>query len=237
MKKIHAVVAVVMSAILALSLTACGTQAVTPEPAPQPTVEASAEVEPAPEPVKEPEVEASSEEPEMVEEPTEEPATEEATEEPEEAEEPEEVDPMEALMESNMGKYISDGEFDIEQFAGDAGASFWAVTSYSFALIYDDWFVQAGNGDSHPDIGYVTIGKWDESNPGRHNLCTYSYLFASGGDINISDEAKSINVPVECIIHLKDIVDFVDENGVDVAPDVSGTDFKPCDPMDETIQY
>lgn len=240
MKKIRTIVAVVMSTVLVLSLTACGAQAVTSEPAPQPAVEASAEVEvtePAPEPIKEPEVEEPSEEP-IVEEPSEEPEDEAPSEEPEEPEEPEEVDPMEALMESNMGEYISDGAFDADKFSKDTGASFWWLGSYSLLIGYgDDMFIQIGNGDKHPELGYIAIGNWDETNSERGNLCTYSFLFPSGNDITITGDVNEISVPVNCMIYLEDVASSIKENGVDIAPDVPGTDFRPCDPMDESIQY
>ncbi len=236
------VFAVIMSAILALSLTACGAVTVTtaqsePQPAAEvetPTPTPVEEPEVTPEPTKEPEVE------EVVEEPaTEEPATEEVA--TEESEVPAvEVTPMDALLNSNMSEYISDGVFDVEKFAQDTGAPFWFVGSNDdgsggcLALIYGNWLIQSGNGDKHPETSYVAIGVWDETDSERANSLTYSYIFPHEEAIGIGE---GISVPVECVIHLQDVFDSTSKNGPEVAPEVVGTDFKPCDPIDETIQY
>ncbi len=226
------VLAVFISAILALSLTACGTVTVTTaQPEPQP----AAEVEtPTPEPTEEPKEE-------VVEEPsTEEPATEEVATEESANEEPEaptiEMTPMDALLNSNMGEYISDGVFDDVKFGNDTGASEVRIGKLSSTFIYGDWFIQTGNsGDSHPNTSYTVVGLIVDG----HINCKYSYLFSREDAIYIAgvDESSGIYVPVECIIHLKDIFDSVSKNGLNVAPDAVGTDFRPCDPMDETIQY
>lgn len=223
--------AITMSVFLAFSVTACGTAAEQSQPVDDtPTIaEVAAEMEAAAEETEA--VEAAAETEAVVEEP-EETETEELVEETETevAETETEVDPMEALLESNMGSYVSDGNFDTDIFGKDAGASARDIGNYSFTLLYDNWFIQAGNEANYPDIGYIAIGNWDGSNV----TATYSYLFPSGNDVSVNGE---ITVPVECIIHLQDIISYVKENGPNVAPDVPGTDFHPCDPADETIQY
>lgn len=230
------VLAVFISAILALSLTACGTVTVTTaQPEPQP----AAEVEtPTPTPVEEPEVTPEpTEEPkeEVVEEPV---ADESATEEvaTEETEVP--MTPMDALLNSNMSEYISeDGVFDLKKFCDDdSRTAGWAVTEEgTFALIYTDgWFIESGEQDG---VGFVAVGDWDFNATDRANFYTYSYTFSEGDDVEVSDGSVKICVPAECVIHLADIVSFASENGVKVAPDTVGTEFKSCEPEDATTQY
>ena len=236
MKKIK-VVAVVLSAVMAFSLMACGTSTAT-EPAPQPAAEvkpAPVEVtEPAPEPKEEPMVEAPTEEPATEEVASEEPATEEPTEEPE-------VDPMEALLASNMGEYVSDGVFDAEKFMKDTGASYWWLGAYddpvygNLVFGYEDWFIQLGSDQGNPDINFIMLGDgdWLSESPSR----AYSFVFPSGNNITIKDEQTDITVSAECVTYLQDIFSFISENGLDMASDIPGTDFKPCNPEDETEQY
>ena len=145
-----------------------------------------------------------------------------------------EVDPMEALLESNMGSYISDGVFDFEKFAEDTGSSGWGVSDYSFIIIYNNWYIQAGNNDLNLSDSYVSVGNWEESDTERSNFNTYSYIFPTGSEIKVGDTA----VPAECIIHLQDVLSSVKENGgPDVAPSAPGTNFKPCDATDVSTQY
>lgn len=232
------VFAVIMSAILALSLTACGAVTVTTaQSEPQP----AAEVEtPTPTPV---------EEPEVTPEPTKEPEVEEVVKEPvaEEpetiVEEPKEMTPMEALLDSNMSEYITDGVFDADKFAKDTGASFWWFGTYDNPIYgnlifgYGEWFIQLGSDEDHPDINFVATGNEDESNVDRPDLLAYSYIFPSSSEVIIRDEDEEFAVSTECIIHLQDIFNLVSKNGVDATPNVLGTNFKPCDSADETIQY
>ena len=187
-----------------------------------------------PEPTEEPKEEVEEVVPE-------EPATEEVATEESVNEEPEaptvEMTPMDALLNSNMSAYISDGVFDDTKFGKDTNASEVRIGKRSSAFIYENGFIQIGNDGDHPDIGYIVVGTDFSGNDVNGKY--YSYLFPSGNDISIAgvDGTDGISVPVECIIHLQDIFDSISKNGLDVAPDAVGTDFRPCDPMDETIQY
>lgn len=241
------VFAVIMSAILALSLTACGAVTVTTaQPEPQPAAEVETptptpveEPEVTPEPTKEPEVE------EVVEEPaTEEPEVEESTEELEiTVEEPKEMTPMEALLNSNMSEYISDVVFDANKFAKDTEAPNWWLGAYdnpiygNLVLCYKDWYIQLGSDEERPDTNFIMVGTGDWLSGSFSDDIVYSYIFSSGNDVVIKDEKTEIAVSAECIIHLKDICDSVSKNGLSLAPDAVGTDFKLCDRNDYSIQY
>lgn len=225
--------AIILSGIMTLSFAACGSSS---EAASQPLADEEKSVvtegtETVAESVVAP---AETEEPKEAE--TEIAATEEVeTEAATETEtETEEIDPMEALLDSNMGGYISDGEFDVEKFANDTGASWWAIGDHSFIHVYGDWFIQAGKDNENQDISFIIIGNWDDNNTDRGNLNTYSYIFPSGDDISVGGK---ITIPVESVIHLYDVFLSTSEKGPNAAPDVPGTDFRACDPVDERIQY
>ncbi|MBR2864257.1 hypothetical protein IKE88_01765 [Candidatus Saccharibacteria bacterium] len=227
MKKIM----ILLSAILALSLTACNINVKTTQAESQPSAEAEAPAteevaEPTPTPEPEPEI-IVVEEPEPTPAPTPEP-----TPEPTPTPEPEPVEPIDILLNSNMASYISDGAFDVEKFAQDTGSTFWGIGKYTFILVYGDWFIQGGNDDLHPDVSELIIGEWVDSAE-EANLCTYSYIFPISEEVKVGE----LVVPIECVLHLQDVFDAVSKTGPNVAPDAVGTDFKPCDATDATIQH
>lgn len=236
MKKVK-VFSIILSALMAFSLVGCNIAVATPQTESQPApaaveTPAPAEIaEPTPEPTKEPTPEPTKE-PEI-----EEPTVEETeTDAPTEEAPVEEFDPMSGLLGSNMGRYISDETFNDVEFGKDTGASDVRVGKNSITFIYGDWFIQTGNsGDSHPDISYTVVGLIVD---GKID-CKFSNLFPRENEVNIlgANEGDIIPVPVECIIHLRDVFDSVSTNGIDVAPNALGTNFKPCDSKDETIQY
>lgn len=233
MKKVFSIL---LSVVLAFSLVGCNIAVATPQTNSQPAaVETPAPTEvaePTPEPTKEPTPEPTRE-PEVEEAPVEETEAETSTEEAP----VEEFDPMNGLLGSNMGRYVSDGVFDLKKFCDDdAKTAGWAVTEEgTFALVYKDgWFIESGEENN---IGFVAIGDWDFETTERANFYTYSYTFPEGDDVKVSDGDLTISVPVECIIHLQDIVSFTSGNGPKVSPDALGTNFKPCDPEHATIQH
>lgn len=238
MKKVK-VFSIILSALMAFSLVGCNIAVATPQTESQPApaaveTPAPAEIaEPTPEPTKEPTPEPTKE-PEIEEAPIEETEAETSTEETP----VEEFNPMNGLLGSNMGRYVSDdGVFNLKQFCDDdTNTAGWAVTEDgTFALIYKDgWFIESGEENN---TGFVAIGDWDFNTTGRANFYTYSYTFPEADEVTVSDGDITITVPVECVIHLQDIISFTSGNGPKVAPDALGTNFKPCDPEHATTQH
>ncbi len=94
-------------------------------------------------------------------------------------------------------------------------------------------YVSDGVFDAEKFMKDTGASYWLSESPSR----TYSFVFPSGNNITIKDEQTDITVSAECITHLQDIFSFISENGLDMASDIPGTDFKPCNPEDETEQY
>ncbi|MCR4642765.1 MAG: hypothetical protein K5697_12155 [Lachnospiraceae bacterium] len=136
---------------------------------------------------------------------------------------------------SEIDKYIKDGVFDVELFANDTGASEWHSGDNSFIMIYNGTvFVQSDTEATLPGISGIIIGIWDTSRTDYWNVCTHSFLLDTGDTINTS---IGVAMSKTALGFLPETVGFVKANGVDTVPDVEGTNFKPCDPNDETIQY
>ena len=239
---------------LLVALVGCGnnTAGATAEPAPAPKEEVveepvvelevpetpETEIVEVSEPEKptEPEVSKKEEESTPEEPAPEEPAKEEST--PEEIVEEPEPTIDELIAQSAVGEYIVDGRFNFTQYGYAAGASDVKNGKVSFLYIFGNQYimVQVGTDDGDPNTSCVSIGNWDTNDSRRWNLATYSYLFDTGE--TMPTEVDGLTVAKQSLMVLPSLIDWLKTNQTaDVAPQVSGADFRPCDKYDDITQH
>lgn len=240
MKKMRKHVAFLLSVLMSLSLMACGSTSATTDSAPaqvdEPKVEVEVEAQKeesvTAEPVEEVKVdESSTVTTEETDTPEEEPVIEEPVEE-----EPEPPTFDQLIQENEAGSYVNDGVFDIKAYGTATNAEVY-ITKNDFAYVYDnDWYVQAGANPDYPGMSFITIGDWDSSGKyDRWNVATYSYIFEFGEGM---DTTGGFSVSKEILAYLPSIITAMKANpDPTVAPDVSGTVFKPCEYNDAFVQH
>lgn len=260
MKKL---VTIVLSAIMVLALAACesndtSAESTSAQITSEPITVASTQIdetEATPvatvEPTTTPEVtKAPTETPDATEAPTESPAptqapteTPAATEAPTEQQQPTEQ-PAEqqqptgggSFSDSTVNACITNGLFDINEYAYQIGAETLYVQNSDFCMVFNrTWFIQAGSDADYPGMGFITIGRWEVDNPAQWNIATYSYIFDFGDGIGT---VEGITIPREVLNRLPSVVSAMKANpNPDVAPSVSGATFKPCDYNDAFAQH
>ena len=230
--------------VMVLSLAACGEKKTAETTAEntvaKPVEEVKEELVAEPEPVTE--VEEVTEEAkateEVVETPAEEPETPTETVEEEPTEPEVELTLDDLITQNGIEEYITDGKFDFKAYGKAAGASDVKNGQVSFLYNFGNLFimVQVGTDDGDPNTSCVSIGNWDESNPDRWNLSTYSFLFETGETMPTT--VDNLLVAKQSLAILPDLIDWLKTNqSADVKPEISGADFRPCDPYNDFAQH
>ena len=240
------VFAILLCTVMVMSLAACGdktaenaTAKTEPEPAKVEEVKTEEPVD-----VKPAETEDSLEATEAPKETTE--VSEEKPEPPTEAPEPEEpAEPKEVeltlddlIAQNGVQEYITDGKFDFKAYGKAAGASDVKNGQVSFLYNFGNLFimVQVGTDDGDPNTSCVSIGNWDESNPDRWNLSTYSFLFDTGETMPTT--VDNLLIAKQSLAILPDLIDWLKSSqSADIKPEIPGADFKPCDPYNDFAQH
>ena len=235
-------VAIILSAMLALTaLAGCGSSGETKQaevPQSEPVIEVVEETKVEPE-VTEP-VEEVKEEPEA---PTEAEPTEVVTEEVTEAveevpEEPAVPTYEEVFQSTDIQDYIVDGMFDIEGYGKSTGAGEVYIIKEEFLYLYDNtWFVEVSSDLENADKAFISIGKWDTAQADRWNINTFSYVFEFGEPIGTSGNEFKYNVSKQALAYLPLVITQMKSlPKTDEAPNVTGTEFKPCQYDDPFVQ-
>lgn len=182
---------------------------------------------------------APTETPDATEAPTEQQQATEPTEQQQPTEQPaEQQQPTGGVSfsDSTVNACITNGLFDINEYAYQIGAETLYVQNSDFCMVFDrTWFIQAGSDADYPGMGFITIGRWEVDNPAQWNIATYSYIFDFGDGIGT---VEGITLPREVLNRLPSVVSAMKANpNPDVAPSVSGATFKPCDYNDAFAQH
>ena len=136
--------------------------------------------------------------------------------------------PTEAISsDSTMNACIIDGKLDINEYAYQVGAETLYELDSDFSMVFDGtWFIQAGSDADYPNMGFITVGRWEVGNPARWNVATYSYTFDFGEGI---DTFEGIIIPKEVIKTLPSVVKAMKKSkDPNTPPNIEGITFNRC---------
>ena len=135
--------------------------------------------------------------------------------------------PTEAILSDPvMNSCIFHGGFEIYDYADEVGAKIYDSNS-DFCLVFDGtWFIQAGSDADYPDMGFITVGRWEVDNPVQWNIATYSYTFDFGEGI---PTRQGMTLPKEVIKTLPSVVKAMKESkDPNTPPNIEGITFNRC---------
>ena len=257
--------AIVLSALMAMSLVACGDKDATASTQEQPKTETTLA---ATNTVAEtPKVETEKPKEEVTKESTEEASTEATVEETK----PEETKPEEPKTETTTqagssatastestnveaqttnsandntanSATVASGKFNVDQFAEKTGALEFMMSDKQVLFLYDNvWFVEISSDIQNASQGSLNVGKWETDRQDRWNIGYFSCIF----DFNEKVQVTSADYPEytwyvskSALSYLEATVNALKANPqFDTAPNVPGVTFKPCDYNDPFVQH
>ncbi len=136
------------------------------------------------------------------------------------------------------------GTFDIDDFVYNvSNASDYYMSDKQIMLVYGSWFIEISTSGStySPGNAYISIGNWDY-NATYWNINTYSCVFSFGDGSKIATEFypeyTKYSVSKTALAILPTLVDYMKASPqTDVAPNIPGYTFKPCQSDNPYVQY
>ncbi len=135
------------------------------------------------------------------------------------------------------------GTFDVDDFADNVSNAVYYMTDKQIMLVYGSWFIEISTSGStySPGNAYISIGRWDY-NATYWNINTYSCVFSFGDGSKIATEAypeyTKYSVSKTALAILPTLVDYMKASPqTDVAPNIPGYTFKPCQSDNPYVQY
>lgn len=137
------------------------------------------------------------------------------------------------------------GTFDIDDFVLNvSNANDYYMSDKQIMLVYGSWFIEISTSGStySPGNAYISIGNWDY-NATYWNINTYSCVFSFGDGSKIVTEkypnySNNYTVSKTALAILPTLVDYMKASPqTDVAPNIPGYTFKPCQSDNPYVQY
>jgi hypothetical protein len=250
--------AIVLSALMAMSLVACGDKDATASTQEQPKTETTLATTNTV--AETPKVETEKPKEEVTKESTEEASTEATVEETK----PEETKPEEPKTETTTqaessatastestsvetqaaapsGTLVTNGKFNVDQFAADTGAQDFMMDETVALFLYDNtWIVEISSDIENPNKAFISVGRWETDRQDRWNINYYSCVFDFNTKVQITSAdypEYTWNVSQSALDYLLATVNAMKANTqFDTAPAVPGVTFKACQYNDPFVQ-
>ena len=135
-----------------------------------------------------------------------------------------------------FGEYFKDGRLDVYQYGMSVGATDVYITDHQFDFVFGTYFIQVGYNSDNVNQADIAIGRWDTNDQRRWNITTYSYIFDRGDTVpELSGEPYTSKYALSL---LPSVIEYMAQSkDPNTAPDIPGTDFKPCSEMESFDQY